>query len=336
MSIKNFILKHFPLELRKKIDYCFYAQNINRVYKKFINNKRHLNLRLDTNNICNLKCIFCYRRELENNIKKRIMSYDEFKMIADKLFPITELLSLSCATEPTLTPNFEKYIELSCKYNIPFIEFVSNGLLLNDSIIEISIRNKLNKITISIDAASKELYEKIRINSNFDKVINNLEKINDLKKKLNIFTTEIVIEYTAFDLNIEESIDFVKKYHNYFDTFFLNHLLERKRNKEFLGNRVSIDVFKNISNILNELCLKYNKKFISGYNEKYINQNYNLKCITAMTYRLISSDGNITMCNKDILGNVYQNDYFVLIKNSKLLEDLINKNNSYCKNLCMS
>ena len=62
-------------------------------------------------------------------------------------------------------------------------EIISNGSLLNEKNINFLLDNKLSKLTIIIDGSSKKTFEKIRIKSNFETVINNAKLFSNLTKK---------------------------------------------------------------------------------------------------------------------------------------------------------
>lgn len=142
---------------------------------------RHLLVRMDTNFCCNLKCQTCYFSTPE---AKRFtlppMKLDLFKTIAKDVFPRTRILYLSCGAEPFMTKNFENFLEEAGKYSVPFIGYVTNGLLFTEDIVRASIKSKVSEITISIDGARKETYEYIRVNGKFDTLMKKLSMYRDI------------------------------------------------------------------------------------------------------------------------------------------------------------
>lgn len=226
-TLKNLIKEHIPIFIIKHFRDYYQKKLFKKVWTSKEQKWRHLDLLIDTNNVCNLKCIYCYTLNEEKK-EARFMTLDEFKYIAKNLFPFSKTAALSCAAEPTLSKHFAEFIEISGTYNIPQISFVTNGLLLNEEIIIQSILSKIKLVTVSIDAADKEMYEFIRVNGEFDKVINNLKLIRDLKIKYSSKLPKIQIQYTVFDHNIDQSVDFVNKFHELFDTFFFSHLSVKK------------------------------------------------------------------------------------------------------------
>jgi MoaA/NifB/PqqE/SkfB family radical SAM enzyme len=66
------------------------------------------------------------------------------------------------------------------------------------------IRAGVSNIGISIDAATPELFEKIRRRARFDKIIENIRLINETKKRLGTKRPELSFRFVAMVQNIYE------------------------------------------------------------------------------------------------------------------------------------
>lgn len=330
MPLKHIVKRYLPAPFIKRYQSYRENRNFNRVYQCMLSGKRYLNLRMDTNNVCNLKCVFCYTLARQPEIP-RFMTLSEFEYIAKNLFPITRFLALSCATEPMMTRNFAEFIRIGTSYDVPTVQYVTNGVVLPNDVMTASIKNKVNLVNVSIDAATKKTYESLRINGNFDAVINNLRAFQELKKRFKSDIPDIRIIYTAFDQNIDESIDFAKQYSGLFDTFQLNHLLPRKRNPTFKGNRVCETKFDSISGKIRKILRAQNKRFINVYNAGDDTNGHTARCAAAIQHRLISSNGDVILCNKNKLCNIFKDDYFEAEKKSELINRVINKGRPGCR-----
>ena len=66
-----------------------------------------------------------------------------------------------------------------------FIQFVTNGSLLNEKLINnLCEKKNISLIGVSIDGATKETFEKIRVRSNFELIISNTRRlISKIKEK---------------------------------------------------------------------------------------------------------------------------------------------------------
>src|SRR5437762_2926486 len=69
---------------------------------------RHLVVRMDTINLCNLRCKMCYY-SFDYRRKKDQMDLSLFTKVANEVFPSTRFLYLSCATEPLMNKQFADF-----------------------------------------------------------------------------------------------------------------------------------------------------------------------------------------------------------------------------------
>src|SRR5438309_4337127 len=83
---------------------------------------RHLVIRMDTINLCNLRCKMCYYSS-DYMRKREEMDVATFRRIANEVFPKTRFLYLSCATEPLTNKNFAALVRIAGEYNVPFTSF---------------------------------------------------------------------------------------------------------------------------------------------------------------------------------------------------------------------
>tara|TARA_B100001971_G_C18019412_1_gene446583 strand:- start:99 stop:494 length:396 start_codon:yes stop_codon:yes gene_type:complete len=60
--------------------------------------------------------------------------------------------------------------------------FTTNGQLLKEDISNKLIDNGIHLIKITVDAATKETYKKIRQNNKFNRVINNIKRLGEIEE----------------------------------------------------------------------------------------------------------------------------------------------------------
>ena len=160
---------------------------------------------------CNLKCEFCYRKA---ESEYSMMSIDMFKKLPKELFENATDIELSGYGEILLNRDLFKILDYVSSFNnIQSISFTTNATLMFPNIVEALLRyKKLNLIQISLDTVNTKLYETIRKNSNFSKVI---ENINDLafnrykNPNLSIFMKMVLTNDTCKDL--KNMIKYTKK-----------------------------------------------------------------------------------------------------------------------------
>lgn len=146
---------------------------------------------VEVSNRCNLRCIMCQAKR--TNSKDAYMNYELFKKIIDELCDSgLKIITIGSIAEPTMNKDIEEMLKYIQQKKI-ITELITNlSLPLGDDLIA-TIR-KLDKVTISIDGATKETYEKIRVGASFEKTISNLRKISSSKKEDQIITINYVIQ----------------------------------------------------------------------------------------------------------------------------------------------
>jgi MoaA/NifB/PqqE/SkfB family radical SAM enzyme len=165
--------------------------------------RRYLVVRMDTTNLCNLRCRMCYY-SLEHNRKKEEMDLPLFRSIASRLFPRTRFLYLSCQTEPLVNRNFAEILRVAGQYRVPFTSFCTNGQLLKKEVIEACIESKISEVIVSVDGANPETYEYIRRGGKWDKLVENLDLLASMKRQAGTSLPRMRINFTSMQRNIQE------------------------------------------------------------------------------------------------------------------------------------
>lgn len=151
---------------------------------------------------CNLDCIMCYSKKFKQNVCLPDKFYNELKLYLSDVESLGFGGSATGGGEPLYSKNVDKVLDLIYKdYPHIRISCVSNGLLLSDK-----IYNNLNKwhcFLFSIDAATKETYDKIRKGGDWNKLMSNIDMMNR-KIKESFLKVYIVGLFCVQKLNIHE------------------------------------------------------------------------------------------------------------------------------------
>jgi MoaA/NifB/PqqE/SkfB family radical SAM enzyme len=131
---------------------------------------------IDICNVCNLKCPLCPTGTDCTKRKKQIMTFENYKIIFDKIKNYAFTVNLYNWGEPFLNKDFIKILEYS-KKNKTGVLLSTNLNFMKDEIIDSMIKLKLDKIVVSLDGASQETYEKYRRGGDFERVVLNLKKL---------------------------------------------------------------------------------------------------------------------------------------------------------------
>src|ERR1051326_4226853 len=118
---------------------------------------------MDQNNKCNLRCRMCgFSDPRVAALATYDLPRDLYDSIARQIFPRAAYLALSLMTEPFMTRDFPDRLAAVREHEVPFSDIITNGTLLTARAIEKMIDARINRLTVSIDGGTKELYEHIR------------------------------------------------------------------------------------------------------------------------------------------------------------------------------
>lgn len=81
-------------------------------------------IRLDTNNTCSRNCIYCKINDY--TMHREYMSVEPFQKLASVYFPKSRYVSLSCATEPLVSPDFDVFIRILGEFHVSDTHFITN------------------------------------------------------------------------------------------------------------------------------------------------------------------------------------------------------------------
>lgn len=166
-------------------------------------------LALGHDSSCNLSCSTC-RRELHFAKGPEL---DKVKQVTEKIkkeyLPQCKFLILAGDGEVFASPSYREIYE-SPECDPGYIRLLSNGTLFTPVNWKRFIAGKTGKImlTVSIDAATKETYERIRRNGKFDQLKENMEFASELRKcgELHYFRMNFVVQRE----NYQEMVPFVQ------------------------------------------------------------------------------------------------------------------------------
>ena len=167
---------------------------------------------VEVTNACNLKCPFCATTFRGKAIKKGFMEFDTFKMIIDEgsnsgLYGV----KFNIRGEPLLHPQIHMFVEYAKKNGLIDVYFNTNARLLGDEISRRLIDAGLDRISISIEGYTKEVYERYRPGAVFETVIRNIEAMQSLKERLGVNHPKIRVQ-TVMLPELKDTFDEYKKF----------------------------------------------------------------------------------------------------------------------------
>src|SRR5436853_6218006 len=134
---------------------------------------------------CNLRCQMCaiqFRQDGPPYGPLAFMDFAAFTRLIDQ-FAGLEQLHLQGLGEPMMHPRFFDMVAYAVKKGIR-VTTNSNLTLLNDRRAERCVNSGLDCLHVSIDGATAQTYERIRLRAHFERVVSNLERILAVRRRL--------------------------------------------------------------------------------------------------------------------------------------------------------
>jgi MoaA/NifB/PqqE/SkfB family radical SAM enzyme len=153
--------------------------------------------------VCNLQCQTCIRNVWDEPVGR--MAPRTFRRILDSLrtLPRMPTVFFGGFGEPLTHPEFLEMVA-AAKGLGGSVEAITNGMLLDGNTAEALIAAGLDTLWVSIDGATPECYVDVRREGDLAHVIENLERLRDLKIQRRSETPAIGISFVAMKRNLGE------------------------------------------------------------------------------------------------------------------------------------
>jgi sulfatase maturation enzyme AslB (radical SAM superfamily) len=162
---------------------------------------------LEICNICNIACRMCALtvdpQYKTTGVSRRMMKFETVEKMAD-FWPTVTKCYLMGLGEPTLNPDFLRIVEYLKSFGIA-LSFNTNGMLVDEAMARRFVAAGVDNITFSIDGATAETYNFIRVGSDFDTVVANIRRLAALKREAGARLPNIVLANVVMSDNIREA-----------------------------------------------------------------------------------------------------------------------------------
>lgn len=175
--LKNFVMSNPVLEgmLFRTVNLPF----VNGVYKALY--KHHIDgvlksqekiITIEPYNLCNLRCVMCPYSKMKR--AKEMMSVELFKRIVSEAKDLGyTTVTMQVYSEPLLDPHLIERIAFVKSLGLK-AGFFTNATLLDGKMADALLDSGLDFIKFSVDAGSKDDYDKIRIGGDWERVKGNI------------------------------------------------------------------------------------------------------------------------------------------------------------------
>lgn len=179
-------------------------------------------LTLQVNRKCNLQCKHCLFADSISNSSEDVGTDADFIKLKRAIFILYKngleyvLISL---TEPLLYPHIYSLIKFCSSLNIR-VEIITNGMLLSKINITKLLENGLFALNISLEGITAKSNNFIRGINTFEKIIDSINILNNIKKELGL-NTLLRVRLTLSTVNVSDAEEMPK----YFNDLNIDELI---------------------------------------------------------------------------------------------------------------
>lgn len=156
---------------------------------------------IETTNFCNLHCPECPVGMSKSSItQKSTFDIEVYKKLLDELSPTLHHVILYFQGEPFLNNRLVDLIRLTHNAGI-YSSTSTNGQFLNRSVAKEIVLSGLDKLIVSIDGTTQQVYESYRVGGNLQKAIDGITFITEWKKELKSLTPFVEIQFLVLKTN---------------------------------------------------------------------------------------------------------------------------------------
>ena len=191
-------------------------------------------LHIELNQKCNYECPHCIigDPDLVNATfdSKENISFDQYKKIVDEGSEHgCPSISPQGNNEPYLIKNIEEYFYYAHKKGFIDIMINNNGSALTDTRIKKTLDSGLTRMRFSLDAATPDLYKKVRVGSlPLERVERNIYRFLELKEKGGYKLPLTGVSFCKISTNVHEVDKFVDKWKDVVDQISLQTFIPPK------------------------------------------------------------------------------------------------------------
>ncbi|MEO5357864.1 MAG: radical SAM protein [Nitrospirae bacterium YQR-1] len=193
---------------------------------------------------CNLRCIQCEHTYWKEPAVD--MPFEKFKHIIGQ-FPNLKWIGLTGIGESFMHRDFIKMLHWVKERHV-IVELFDTFYFIDEDIARELLTINIENFYISLDGATAQTYEKLRVGSDFKRVTENIRTFFRLKREMNLYFPEIIFHFIIHKLNYHEVpqyVDFVAEIsENSGVAIFYSQMLHRYRETEDMFMKIPDEVIE--------------------------------------------------------------------------------------------
>ncbi|HYG39129.1 MAG TPA: radical SAM/SPASM domain-containing protein [Cytophagales bacterium] len=187
----------------------FLSYKISKTTGKLFHKGLPISISIEPTTSCNLRCPECPSGLRSFTRPTGMLNLTLFRKIIDQMKDHVIYLTLYFQGEPYLNPDFLNMVKYASSNKI-YTSTSTNAHYLSDESAKKTVESGLDRLIISIDGTTQEVYEVYRKGGKLDKVIEGTEKILKWKKALKSSTPHIIFQFLVVKAN-EDQVEEVNK-----------------------------------------------------------------------------------------------------------------------------
>lgn len=182
---------------------------LSKILKKPIQWGYPISISFEPTTSCNLRCPECPSGLREFTRPTGMLQEDFFKRTIDDIHKELLYLIFYFQGEPFLNPKFLEMVKYASSKNI-YTATSTNAHYLTDENARKTVESGLDRLIISVDGTTQDVYQSYRVGGNLEKVLQGAKNIVKWKKELNSKTPFIFFQFLVVKPN-EHQIEEIKK-----------------------------------------------------------------------------------------------------------------------------
>lgn len=210
----------------------------------------------ELNNSCNLRCPMCTWsvEKTHGEGSKSWFPFDKFKeIITDGVPKGLKALDMSYVNEPLIRKDLPEFIQFARQAGILDIGLNTNAMLLTADYSRRLIASGITRLQFSLDAFSKEAYDKVRVGGDYERVMSNVLRFLEIRKEQGVDLPLVAVSFVKQRDNEQDLDGFVEFWEGKVDYLLIREYLTpvlpgtahyEDKSKMFSGARHTVDDFK--------------------------------------------------------------------------------------------
>jgi radical SAM protein with 4Fe4S-binding SPASM domain len=135
--------------------------------------------------------------------------------------------------EPLLDQDFESYVKFAKNHGFLDVMINSNATLLSEERSRKILGSGLTRLRFSLDAATKETYEKIRVGAKYDSVMKNIKRFIKIRDQEGFKLPIVGVNFVKMKINEHEINEFIEKWRDEVDFIALQEFVPPESDSDY-------------------------------------------------------------------------------------------------------